>query len=106
MYNKIINKEYDSELAIKYQKRFKKYKDKLFAFLDYDNIPWNNNNAEHAIKAFAAYRRNVDGVFSEDGINDYLILLSIHQTCKYRGIRFLDFLKSREKSINDYYEKF
>ena len=105
-YNKIINKEYDSELAIKYQKRFKKYKDKLFAFLDYDSIPWNNNNAEHAIKAFAAYRRNVDGVFSEDGINDYLILLSIHQTCKYRGIRFLDFLKSREKSINDYYEKF
>lgn len=105
-YNKVINKEYDSELAIKYQKRFKKYKNKLFTFLNYDDVPWNNNNAEHAIIPFAKYRRDRDTMFSESTINEYLILLSIQQTCKYRGINFLDFLASKEKSINKYCEKF
>jgi hypothetical protein len=28
---------------------------KMFTFLDFDDIPWNNNNAEHAIKAFANF---------------------------------------------------
>ncbi len=31
--------------------------DKLFVFLDYDGVPWNNNNAENAIKLFASRRR-------------------------------------------------
>jgi hypothetical protein len=47
----------------KYKQRFEKNRDKLFTFLRYDGVPWNNNNAEHAIKAFARpsgrYRWNV-----------------------------------------------
>ena len=31
---------------------------RLFTFLAYDGIPWNNNNAEHAIKAFARLRNS------------------------------------------------
>ncbi len=97
-----INKEYESELAMKYQKRFKKYRNKLFMFLNYDGIPWNNNNAEHAIKPFAAYRRNISATFSESGLNNYLVLLSLQQTCQYRGLSFLDFLRSGETN----FEKF
>src|SRR5262249_54460189 len=37
--------ESPSEVARGYQARFEKYRDKLFAFLDYDGVPWNNNNA-------------------------------------------------------------
>src|SRR5262249_6133526 len=33
-----------SEVARGYRKRFEKYQGKLFTFLDYDGIPWNNNN--------------------------------------------------------------
>ena len=62
---------------------------KLFTFLDFDNVPWNNNNAEHAIKHFATYRRITNGNFTELGISQYLILLSIHQTCKYKGKNLL-----------------
>jgi len=105
-YRDIIEKEFESEISIQYQKKFLKYKNKLFTFLHYDEIPWNNNNAEHAIKPFAAYRKVVDGLLSENGINDYLILLSIQQTCKYRGISFLEFLKSKEKSIEEFTTKF
>jgi hypothetical protein len=44
----------------------------LFTFLDHDGVPWNNNNAEHAVKAFAYYRRVFDGMMGEDGLSDYL----------------------------------
>jgi len=35
----------------------------------------------------------------------YLILLSIQQTCKYRGINFFDFLKSGELNVSEYEKK-
>ena len=101
-FDQIQNNEYKTELALSYQKRFIKNRGKLFTFLDFDGIPWNNNNGETAIKPFAEHRKHVDGNFTEKGINDYLILLSIQQTCKYRGLSFLEFLKSGEKSINAY----
>lgn len=58
-YSNVINREYESEFALSYQKRFTKYKEKLFEFLEYDNIPWNNNNAEHSIKPFAKWRKKI-----------------------------------------------
>jgi hypothetical protein len=54
--------------------------------------PWNNNNAEHAIKAFARLRRAIEGLSTPKGIEEYLILLSVCQTCKYSGLDFLGFL--------------
>jgi len=104
-YHRIIDKDYESELAISYQKRLKKYQEKLFTFLHYGGIPWNNNNAETAIKYFATYRRNVRGNSTEQSIQYALQLLSIQQTCKYRGINFLEFLKSGEKSTEAYSKK-
>ncbi|WP_439699235.1 transposase [Mucilaginibacter sp. AW1-7] len=91
-YKTVISKEFKSELAYKYQNRFIKYKKKLFVFLENENIPWHNNNAEYAIKSFAKHREKGNRVFTEASIQDYMILLSIEQTCKYRGIRFMDFL--------------
>ena len=52
---------YRSELAEGYQKRLLKNEGKLFTFLDHDGVPWNNNDAEHAIKAFASFRELYDG---------------------------------------------
>jgi hypothetical protein len=37
---------------------------------------------------------------SEAGLAPYLVLLSIQQTCKYKGINFLRFLLSRETDID------
>ena len=89
-----------TEVGLALKKRIEKNRDKLFTFLDYDGVPWNNNNAEHAVKAFAMLRRVIQGVTSEKGIRDYLVLLSISQTCKYKEVDFLDFLRSGEKDIN------
>ena len=70
--------------------------------MDYDGIPWNNNNSEYAIKAFAVHRKQGNTNFTEKSIEDTLVLLSIQQTCKYREINFLDFLKSNEKNLDVY----
>lgn len=94
--------DYATEIGISYQKRFAKNREKLFTFLDYDGVPWNNNNAEHAIKAFAGLREVIRGSSNEEGIRDYLVLLSICQTCKYKGVPFLDFLRSRKQNVDDF----
>jgi hypothetical protein len=82
-----------------YQKRIDKYKEKLFVFLDYDGVPWNNNVAENAVKVIASRRKIMGTAFTEDGIKDYLILLSIYQTLRYRNASLWTFLLSGETSI-------
>jgi hypothetical protein len=98
----LASRQYRSELAVSYQKRLIKNEDKLFTFLDHDGVPWNNNNAEHAVKRFAYYRRISDGKMRETGVSDYLVLLSIYQTCKYKGVSFLKFLLSKEKDVDKF----
>jgi hypothetical protein len=103
-YRCVSNSEYSSDLAIDYRRRLVKYRDKLFTFMRYDGVPWNNNNAEHAIKPFARYRIITDGQMTEPRLRDYLVLLSIYQTCEYRGISFLRFLLSQEKDLDKYHD--
>ena len=73
----------------------------MFTFLKFDDIPWNNNNAEHAIKAFALLRRVFEGTTTEKGLNEFLVLLSICETCKYKEVNFLDFLRSGSRDVGD-----
>jgi hypothetical protein len=82
--------DYQTEVAVAYRKRFEKNRNKLFTFLDCDGVPWNNNNAEHAIKAFARLRRTMGGASTVKGIEEYLVLLSISETCKAKGADTLD----------------
>ena len=58
------------------------------------------NTILHAIKAFARLRRAIEGLSTPKGIEEYLILLSLCQTCKYMGVDFLDFLRPGEKDIH------
>ena len=74
-FKKLESREYSSELTKNFQRRMFKYKDKLFSFLDYDSIPWNNNNAEHAIKRFVFLRNVINGLSTEESIKEYLVLL-------------------------------
>jgi len=56
------------------------------------------------VKAFALLRRVFDGFTTEKGVKEYLILLSVCQSCKYMGVDFLDFLRSGEKDIHAFAE--
>ena len=55
-----------SEAAGKLVERLQKNRNKMFTFLDFDDVPWNNNNAEHAVKAFALLRRVIDGTYHRE----------------------------------------
>jgi hypothetical protein len=87
-----------TEVGRALQKRIGKNRDKLFTFLSYDGVPWNNNNAEHAVRAFTRLR-NVISASSPKGTRDYATLLSIQQTLRYRGRKFLEFMRSGDMEI-------
>jgi predicted RNA-binding Zn-ribbon protein involved in translation (DUF1610 family) len=99
-FQSIAEQNISSEVADALRVRLTKYQNKLFTFLKYDGIPWNNNNAEHAIKQFAYYRENTIGIMMEPGLSDYLLLLSLCQTCQYKGVSFLKFLLSKEQNVD------
>lgn len=90
---------FQSEVANKLKQRFERNQERLFTFLQYDGVPWNNNNAEHAIKSFARLRDIIAGSSTKKGIEEYLTLLSVAESCKYRAVDFLDFLRSGETDI-------
>ena len=101
-YRKCIkDRRYKFELALKYQKRFERYKESLFTFLEQDGIPWHNNPAESAIRHLAK-QRDISGALREGATHHYLVLLGIRQTCRFQGKSFLKFLLSGEKDIDEF----
>jgi hypothetical protein len=95
----VSSKTFSTELSQRWQKRFRKSGDMMFTFLDYDGVPWNNNNAEHAIKRFAKYRRNTNGRFTRKSLNELLAVFSVVVTCEFAGVNVLQFLLSGERDI-------
>ena len=104
-YRHLATARYCSEPALAYKQRFEKNHDKLFTFLKYDGVPWNNNNAEHAIKAYTKrFRAAACGTATPKALSENLILLSICETCRYMEVDLLDFLCSGEKDIHAFAE--
>ncbi len=97
----ITGREYTSEPALKYQKRFDRYRDSLFTFLTQDGIPWENNMAERAIRQLAVQRK-ISNTFSKRVAPQYLLLLAISQTCRFQGKSFLKFLLSKETDLDSF----
>jgi predicted RecB family nuclease len=95
----IAEQHFTSTSASKYQSRFGKYGDRLFTFLSYDGVPWNNNNAEHAVHHFAKLRRITDGTFTRSSLEQLLVLLTVLQTCEYRKVNPLKFLLSARRQL-------
>jgi hypothetical protein len=92
----VAKPDMSSEVTQGYKTRIEKYGDRLFTFLNHDGVPWNNNNAENALKLVASRRRLFGTSVSESGLKDYLVFLSIYQTLRRKGVSLLRFLLSRE----------
>lgn len=90
---------YKFEVTKKYQKRFKRYKESLFVFLDEDGISWNNNMAERALRALAVQRK-ISGTFYDSLVSEYLLLLGMAQSCRFQEKPFLKFMLSQEMNID------
>jgi hypothetical protein len=71
----LLNCNAKSEGSQKCRQRFVKNRNKLFTFLSHDGVPWHNNNAEQAIKAFSKLRDITRGSFTERSVQKEMILL-------------------------------
>lgn len=89
------------ELIAKYQKRFQRYRDSLFNFIELDGIPWHNNTAENAIRHLAVQRK-ISGTFFKRVAPQYLLLLGIAQTCRFQEKSLLKFFLSEEIDIDKF----
>ena len=72
----------------------------MFTFLDHNGVPWNNNNAEHAIRRFAKHRRHANGMFSENTLQEYLVMATILETCEFNNVNVLQFLLSKVNTLD------
>jgi hypothetical protein len=88
-------------LVVKYQKRFQRYRDSLFTFLELDGIPWHNNTAENAIRHLAVQRK-ISGTFFKKVAPQYLLLLGVAQTCRFQDKSLLQFFLSEEIDIDKF----
>jgi transposase IS66 family protein len=86
------------DTALTLRKRLLKNEGRLFTFLNYDDVPWNNNNAEHALRAFTKLRNGM-ATSTAKGTKEYAVLLSVQQTLRYRNMNFLKFLLSPDMEI-------
>jgi transposase len=76
------------------QKRFKKHQDWIFPFMNYPDVPPDNNSSERAIKA-AKLKDKVSGGFrSGPGASRFAQLLSLTQTLRKQSLPILACLTS------------
>ena len=67
-------------------KRFRKYVEYIFTFLDYTNVPFENNFAERQIRPAVILRKNSQSNRSDRGAAIQAILMSVYRTLKLRGL--------------------
>jgi hypothetical protein len=104
-FSTLEKRSFRSETAEALRARLLKNREKLFTFIHYDEVPWNNNNPENAIRQFAYYRDSNPGRLKEAGLKEYLVLLSVCQTCRFKDVSFLRFMLSREQDIDTFRQR-
>lgn len=76
------------------QKRLIKHKDWIFSFMNYPDVPPDNNSSERAIKAIKLKDKVSGGFRSESGASRFAQLLSLTQTLRKQHLPILDCLKA------------
>ena len=75
------------EILSKYKKRFERYRDSMFTFLGEDEIPWNNNAAERALRHLALQRK-IRGISRSKEPGDTCGYLQSHRHVAFKISRF------------------
>jgi transposase len=78
--------DYPDADARRLAKRLAKYGEYIFTFLDYADVPFENNFAERQIRPAVIMRKNSLSNRSERGAATQAILMSVYRTLKLRGL--------------------
>jgi transposase len=72
--------------ASRLAKRLLRHCDEIFTFLDYPDVPFDNNLAERMIRPAVVLRRNSQSNRSERGAAVQAVMMSVYQTLRLRGL--------------------
>jgi hypothetical protein len=78
--------QYADADASRLAKRLLRHCDEIFTFLDYPDVPFENNLAERMIRPAVVLRKNSQCNRSERGAAVQSVMMSIYQTLKLRGL--------------------
>jgi hypothetical protein len=71
-------------------KRLRKHAEYIFTFLDYTDVPFENNFAERQIRPAVILRKNSQSNRSNQGAATQAVLMSVYRTLKLRGLNPTD----------------
>lgn len=81
-------------------KRFITHRDKILTFMDYKDVPPDNNTSEQAIRKSKIKMKVSGGFRSEHGAKTYTILLSIIETCKKQRLNILQAIQDMLRGVD------
>jgi transposase len=81
----LLAEPWDDSQAKRLIKRLRRHQFDLFTFLDHDDVPFENNHAERAIRPAVIIRKNSYNNRSQRGADTQAVLMSIYRTLKQRG---------------------
>lgn len=81
-------------------KRFIKHREKILTFMDYEDVPPDNNSSEQAIRQSKVKMKVSGGFRSEQGAKTYAILLSIIETCKKQNLNILQAIQAMLRGVD------
>jgi transposase len=83
---KLTSQAYADADAQRLAKRLRKHAEFIFTFLDYADVPFENNFAERQIRPAVIIRKNSLSNRSDRGAKTQSVLMSINRTLKLRGL--------------------
>ena len=81
----LLTETWDDPQARRLIKRLRRHQNDLFTFLDHEDVPFENNHAERAIRPAVIIRKNSYSNRSQRGADTQAVLMSIYRTLKQRG---------------------
>ena len=81
----MIKKEWNNTNARRLVKRLRRHQNDMFTFLDYDDVPADNNHAEREIRPAVIMRKNIYANRSKKGAHTQEVMMSVYRTLKLRG---------------------
>jgi transposase len=96
-----LDREWPDVDAIRITKELRKRSDMLFTFMQYEDVPWHNNDAERAIRQGVLHRKISGGRRTWAGAKVFEIILSIYETSKKKKQRFMKLVGEKLERSSD-----
>lgn len=83
--DELIATAWEDKDAKRLIKRLRRHRNDLLTFLDEQDVPFDNNHAERAIRPAVMIRKNSYGNRSDRGADTQAVLMSVYRTLQQRG---------------------